>query len=125
MNSEIVPFDIKLRNKSRLLQLIYEGYSFELPFEFLRVYSPSAEVKGHSPSQRTLQLNKVSVSIKNVEFVGTYAIRIIFDDGHDTGLYSWEYLKYLGDSYEELWKEYLSAIKEAGYRREDWLGEKV
>lgn len=125
MSSEIVPFNIKLRKKSRLLQLFYDGYSYELSYEFLRVYSPSAEVRGHSPSQRTLQLNKVNVSINSVELVGTYAIRIVFDDGHDTGLYSWDYLKHLAECYDELWREYLLAIREAGHSRENWLGDKT
>ena len=96
MSSQIVPLDIKLRNKSRLMELVYEDISYELSYEFLRVYSPSAEVRGHTPSQSKLQLNKIDVFIENIEFVGSYAIRILFDDGHNTGLYSWEYLNHLG-----------------------------
>ena len=87
--------DIKLLNKSRLMELVYDDHACRLSFEFLRIHSPSAEVKGHNPSQYTLQLNKVNVSIERVELVGSYAIRIIFDDGHETGLYSWEYLEHL------------------------------
>lgn len=123
MSSQIVPLDIKLRNKSRLMELIYENISYELSYEFLRVYSPSAEVRGHTPSQSKLQLNKIDVSIENIEFVGSYAIRILFDDGHNTGLYSWEYLNHLGENCENLWKDYLSDLKKAGYDREQWLRE--
>ena len=117
MSSQIVPLDIKLRNKSRLMELVYEDISYE----FLRVYSPSAEVRGHTPSQSKLQLNKIDVFIENIEFVGSYAIRILFDDGHNTGLYSWEYLNHLGENCEKLWKDYLSDLKKAGHDREQWL----
>ena len=122
MGSRIIPKDIKLLNKSRLMELIYDDHSCQLSYEFLRIHSPSAEVKGHNPSQYTLQLNKVNVSIKRVELVGSYAIRIIFDDGHETGLYSWEYLEHLVKNKKKLWDEYICAIQEAGYDREDWLG---
>ena len=121
MSSQIVPLDIKLRNKSRLMELVYEDISYELSYEFLRVYSPSAEVRGHMPSQSKLQLNKIDVFIENIEFVGSYAIRILFDDGHNTGLYSWEYLNHLGENCEKLWKDYLSDLKKAGHDREQWL----
>ena len=122
MGSRIVPKDIKLRNKSRLMELIYDDHSCQLSYEFLRIHSPSAEIKGHNPSQYTLQLNKVNVSIKKVELVGSYAIRIVFDDGHETGLYSWEYLEHLVNNKKKLWDEYICAIQEAGYDRKDWLG---
>ena len=122
MDSKIVPKDIKLLNKSRLMELIYDDYSCKLSYEFLRIHSPSAEVKGHNPSQYTLQLNKVNIFVKRVELVGSYAIRIIFDDGHETGLYSWEYLEHLVKNKKKLWDEYLCAIQKAGHNRQDWLG---
>ena len=122
MDSKIVPKDIKLLNKSRLMVLIYDDYSCQLSYEFLRIHSPSAEVKGHNPSQYTLQLNKVNIFVKRVELVGSYAIRIIFDDGHETGLYSWEYLEHLVKNKKKLWDEYLCAIQKAGHNRQDWLG---
>ena len=122
MDSKIVPKDIKLLNKSRLMELIYDDYSCQLSYEFLRIHSPSAEVKGHNPSQSTLQLNKVNIFVKKVELVGSYAIRIIFDDGHETGLYSWEYLEHLVKNKKKLWDEYLCAIQKAGHNRQDWLG---
>ena len=122
MDSKIVPKDIKLLNKSRLMELIYDDYSCKLSYEFLRIHSPSAEVKGHNPSQYTLQLNKVNIFVKRVELVGSYAIRTIFDDGHETGLYSWEYLEHLVKNKKKLWDEYLCAIQKAGHNRQDWLG---
>ncbi len=125
MSSKIVPKDIKLLNKSRLMELVYDDHSCRLSFEFLRIHSPSAEVKGHSPSQSTLQLNKVNVSIERVELVGSYAIRIIFDDGHETGLYSWEYLEHLSKNKKKMWDDYIYAIQKAGHNRQDWVEEKL
>lgn len=123
MSSKIVPKDIKLLNKSRLMELVYDDNSCKLSFEFLRIHSPSAEVKGHNPSQFNLQLNKVNVSIERVELVGSYAIRIIFDDGHETGLYSWEYLEHLVKNKKKLWDEYIFAIQKAGHDRQNWVEE--
>ena len=119
----IKPLEIRYIKKNNILSLAFEdGLKENLTIEYLRCFSPSAEVKGHNPSQYTLQLNKVNVSIKKVELVGSYAIRIVFDDGHETGLYSWEYLEHLVKNKKKLWDEYICAIQEAGYDREDWLG---
>jgi len=109
------PSSIKLRTKSRVLEVAFDdGMTYELPFEYLRVYSPSAEVRGHGPGQETLQLGKHEVGIRAVEPVGNYAIKLVFDDGHDTGLYSWSYLRELGTQREEKWQQYLSRLKELG-----------
>ena len=107
------PTALKLRTKSRLLEVAFDDSStFELPFEYLRVYSPSAEVRGHGPGQETLQLGKHEVGISKVEPVGNYAVRIVFDDGHDTGLYTWAYLHELGREREQKWQKYLDRLKE-------------
>lgn len=109
------PTAIKLRTKSRLLEISFDdGSRFELPFEYLRVYSPSAEVRGHGPGQETLQLGKDQVRITAVEPVGHYAIKLVFDDGHDTGLYTWAYLRELGEEHEVRWQQYLDRLKELG-----------
>jgi len=109
------PTEIKLRTKSRVLDVAFDdGARFELPFEYLRVYSPSAEVRGHGPGQETLQLGKHEVGIRAVEAVGHYAIRLVFDDGHDTGLYSWSYLHELGRTYAEKWQRYLDRLAKLG-----------
>ena len=103
------PVEIKLRRTARLLEVTYEdGSRFELPFEYLRVHSPSAEVKGHGPGQETLVLGKEAVGIRAVEPVGQYAVKLVFDDGHDTGLYTWKYLHELGRDREEKWARYLA-----------------
>jgi DUF971 family protein len=109
------PTQIKLRTKSRLLEVAFDdGAAFELPFEYLRVYSPSAEVRGHGPGQETLQIGKHDVSIVKVEPVGAYAVRLIFDDGHDTGLYTWAYLYELGREREQKWRQYLARLADLG-----------
>jgi len=95
-----------------------DGSTFELPFEYLRVYSPSAEVRGHGPGQDVLQTGKELVRIVGIEPVGRYAIRLIFDDGHDTGLYSWSYLQELGREQDQRWQAYLDRLAEAGYSRQ-------
>ena len=106
---------IKLRTRSRLLEVVFDdGARYELPFEYLRVYSPSAEVRGHGPGQETLQLGKHDVGIKAVEPVGNYAVKLVFDDGHDTGLYSWSYLHELGREREQKWANYLTRLEELG-----------
>ena len=113
------PTEIRLRNQSMLLAVTFDdGSSFELPFEYLRVYSPSAEVRGHGPGQEVLQTGKEFVRIVGIEPVGRYAIRLIFDDGHDTGLYSWSYLHQLGREHEQRWQAYLDRLREAGYSRQ-------
>ena len=112
------PININLHQKSRVLELEYEdGRVHRLPCEYLRVYSPSAEVTGHGPGQEILQLNKEEVSIEAIEPQGNYALKFIFDDKHDTGIYTWEYLYELGESYEEKWQDYLDRLKAAGHER--------
>src|SRR5262245_30126741 len=110
--------EIKLRRKSRVLEVSFDdGQRFELAFEYLRVYSPSAEVKGQRPGQEVLQFGKENVQVTSVEPIGQYAVRLIFDDGHDTGLYSWSYLHELGTDYEKRWQQYLSRLAQYGYER--------
>ena len=113
------PTAIKLHQQSRVLEIAFaDGHEFRLPYEFLRVYSPSAEVRGHGPGQEVLQVGKREVTIKEVEPVGHYAIRPTFSDGHDTGIYSWEYLYELGERQDELWQRYLERMEEAGASRD-------
>ena len=113
-----IPTEIKLHQKSRLMEIEFsDGKRFEMPFEFLRVYSPSAEVRGHGPGQEVLQTGKQEVGIVSLEPVGSYAVQPTFSDGHDTGIYSWDYLYELGRNQEELWQEYLRRLKEAGASR--------
>ena len=112
------PTDISLHQKSRILELTYEdGTNYKLPCEYLRVYSPSAEVTGHGPGEEVLQLNKEEVNITGIEPQGNYALKLIFDDEHDTGLYTWEYLQELGTTYEEKWQNYIERLKAAGHER--------
>ncbi|MGH8222885.1 MAG: gamma-butyrobetaine hydroxylase-like domain-containing protein [Woeseiaceae bacterium] len=112
------PREIRLRRKSRLLTVSFDdGASFDLPFEFLRVHSPSADVKGHGPGQDVLQLGKENVQITAVEPVGQYAVRLVFDDGHATGLYTWKYLHELGSNRERYWQTYLDRLAAEGYAR--------
>ena len=114
-----VPVDIAYHRQSRELELTYEnGENFRLPAEFLRVLSPSAEVQGHTPDQAKLQVGKRDVDVKGVEPIGRYAVRFIFDDGHDSGIYSWEYLHDIGTRQQELWDGYLAQLKEAGASRD-------
>ena len=109
------PTSLKLRTKSRLLEVAFDdGSQFELPFEYLRVYSPSAEVRGHGPGQETLQVGKHEVGVTKIEPVGSYAVRLLFDDGHDTGLYTWSYLHELGREREQKWRTYLERLAELG-----------
>ena len=118
----MLPIDIKLHQKSKRLELSFADsriYSFS--YEFLRVHSPSAEVRGHSPSQAVLQLDKVSVGVKEVELVGAYALKITFDDGHNTGLYTWDYFRELHDNKEQYWNNYLQKLIEMGHDRDLWL----
>lgn len=112
------PTDINLHQKSRVLEIVFDdGARFELPCEYLRVYSPSAEVQGHGPGQEVLQVGKEKVNITGIEPVGNYAIKLEFDDDHDSGLYSWETLYALGAGQEELWADYLRRLQEAGHQR--------
>lgn len=113
------PTEIKLHQKSRVLEIAFsDGKHFKLPCEFLRVYSPSAEVRGHGPGQEVLQIGKKNVEITQLEPVGTYAVQPVFSDGHDTGLYSWDYLYSLGMHQDEMWQHYLQRMAEAGASRE-------
>ncbi|MEM6998361.1 MAG: DUF971 domain-containing protein [Pseudomonadota bacterium] len=112
------PISINLHQKSRILEVEFDdGEKFELPCEYLRVYSPSADVKGHGPGQEVLQVGKENVNINEIEPMGNYAIRLVFDDGHSTGLYSWTYLYELGIEQGDNWLAYLDALKKAGHVR--------
>ena len=113
------PTEIKLHQKSRLLEISFaDGNTFRLACEFLRVYSPSAEVRGHGPGQEVLQAGKSKVEIRSLEPVGSYAVQPAFSDGHSTGIYSWEYLYHLGENQERLWEEYLEKLAKAGASRD-------
>lgn len=113
------PTDIRLHKKTALLELRYaDGGIYSLPAEFLRVYSPSAEVRGHGKGQEVLQVGKLNVKIDKIDPVGHYAIQLHFDDGHSTGIYSWDYLRELALGQQTLWSEYLERLKAAGERRE-------
>ena len=117
--TERVPTGITLHQKSRVLEIAFDdGRSFRLPYELLRVYSPSAEVRGHGPGQEVLQTGKREVEIRALEPVGSYAVQPVFSDGHSTGIYSWEYLYELGERQEELWRDYLAKLAAAGASRE-------
>ena len=112
------PKEIRLHKKSRCLELLYaSGEKFNLPCEYLRVFSPSAEVRGHGPGQEVLMVGKESVSIAAIEPVGRYAVRLKYSDGHDSGLYTWQYLQELGRLQEKNWQSYLDRLSEAGYVR--------
>lgn len=114
-----IPTEIKLHRKSGLLEVSFtDGKTFQLSCEFLRVYSPSAEVRGHSPGQEVLQTGKKEVKINHIEPVGNYAIQLNFSDGHNTGLYSWDLLYDYGLHQDEMWERYLRRMEEAGARRE-------
>ena len=121
-NSRIMseqPREIKLHQQSRLLEITFsDDVCYQLPYEFLRVYSPSADVSGHGPGQEVLQAGKKNVGISALIPVGSYAVQIDFDDGHDTGLYTWEYLNKLGKNQSALWQDYLQRLAAAGESRE-------
>ena len=112
------PTEINLHQKSRVLDLVFnDGRQFSLPVEYLRVFSPSAEVRGHGPGQETLQEGKREVDINAIEPVGVYAVKFVFSDGHDTGIYSWDYLYDLGAKLDSNWKNYLARLAHAGKSR--------
>ena len=112
------PTNIKLHQKSRVVEISFDdGCHFELPCEYLRVFSPSAEVRGHGPGQEVLQVGKETVNVEAIEPVGTYAVVFKFDDGHDTGIYSWDTLYDLGQNKFTYWKEYIRRLSDAGYQR--------
>ena len=117
------PTEIKLHQKSRVLEIAFaDGARFRLPCEFLRVYSPSAEVRGHGPGQEVLQTGKKEVGIARIEPVGQYAVQLHFSDGHDTGIYSWDLLYDYGTRQDEMWRHYLKRMEEAGASREPQAG---
>ena len=118
-----IPTEIKLHQKSRMMEISFsDGRRFNLSYEFLRVFSPSAEVRGHGPGQETLQVGKKNVEITQLEPVGSYAVQPTFSDGHDTGIYSWDYLYGLGAHHDELWASYLERMEAAGASREPGIG---
>jgi len=112
------PSEIKLRRKSNLLELRFGEEVFQLPAELLRVNSPSAEVRGHGPGQERLQSGKLHVALTGVEPQGNYALRLVFDDGHNSGIYTWDYLYDLGRNQETIWQSYLDALTAAGKTRD-------
>lgn len=111
------PNTLKLQTKSRLLEISFEDQVFLLPCEYLRVHSPSAEVQGHGPGQEVLQTGKEDVNIVAIEPVGNYAVRLIFSDAHNSGLYSWDYLYELGSERQQKWHHYLNRLDKAQYSR--------
>jgi DUF971 family protein len=113
------PTALTIHNQSRVLEIVFDdGAEFSLPFELLRVYSPSAEVRGHGPGQETLQTGKRNIELTALEPVGNYAVQPHFSDGHNTGMYSWDYLYWLGANQAEAWDEYLRRLEAAGFTRE-------
>lgn len=113
------PTEITLHQQSKVLEIAFsDGARYKLPFEFLRVFSPSAEVRGHGPGQETLQVGKRNVVLTDVEPAGNYALKLTFDDGHDSGLYTWEYLHELGQYQDAMWHDYLTKLEAAGGSRE-------
>ena len=119
MTSTPQPIGITLHQISRVLEITFaDGTGYKLPFEFLRVHSPSAEVRGHGPGQEVLQTGKRDVMLTHIEPSGSYAIKLVFDDGHDSGLYTWQYLYDLGKHQDALWQDYLRQLDEMGASRE-------
>jgi DUF971 family protein len=114
-----IPTEITLHQQSKVLELAFnDGARFKLPFEFLRVYTPSAEARGHGPGQETLQVGKRDVVLVDIEPSGNYALKLIFSDGHDSGLYTWEYLRELGQYQDAMWHDYLGKLEAAGASRD-------
>jgi len=119
MSAEPTPTEITLHTASRQLEIAFsDGRVFKLPFEFLRIYSPSAEVRGHGPGQETLQVGKREVTITRLEPVGHYAVQPEFSDGHASGIYSWSYLYEIGSQQQALWADYLAQLEAAGASRD-------
>jgi DUF971 family protein len=115
----MTPSAIKLHRKSKTLEIHFgDGAQFTLAAEYLRVYSPSAEVRGHGVGNEVLQVGKINVGIESIETAGNYALKIVFDDGHDTGLYGWGYLRELGENYATMWQDYLDRMNAAGENRD-------
>jgi len=113
------PSKINLNKAKTVLTVTFDDTDYDLSSEFLRVYSPSAEVVGHGPGQETLQIGKEGVTIKNIQPTGNYAVILFFSDGHDTGIYSWSHLRNLAINEESLWNEYLKKLKDAGHSRSE------
>ena len=113
-----VPTGLTVRKQSRLLEVTFDDEEFSLPFELLRVYSPSAKVRGHGPGQETLQTGMREIAIDALEQVGNYAVQPHFSDGHNTGIYSWDYLYWLGKNQVQLWEDYFEKLDAAGLGRE-------
>jgi DUF971 family protein len=114
-----VPSSLTVHVKSKVMEVGYEdGRQFRIPFELMRVYSPSAEVMGHGPGQETLQTGKRHVIIESLEPIGHYAVKPKFSDGHESGIFTWDYIAWLGDNQEALWKDYLARLEQAGGSRE-------
>lgn len=119
------PQDITVHSASRVLEVSFsDGASFRIPFELMRVYSPSAEVQGHGPGQETLQTGKRDVTLVALEPVGNYAVQPTFSDGHDSGIYAWDYLYFLGSQQDELWNDYFQRLQAAGVDRDAPMPEK-
>ncbi len=115
----MIPTEITLHQQSRVLEIAFDdGARFNLPFEYLRVYSPSAEVRGHGPGQEVLQVGKRNVMLTGIEPAGSYAVQLTFDDGHDSGLYTWEYLYELGKHQDGMWQDYLDRLAAANASRD-------
>ncbi len=120
------PTAIKLRQRSRLLEVTFsDGRTYSYSFELLRTHSPSAEVQGHGPGQDVLQIAKENVQILRIEPIGHYAVRLVFDDGHNTGLYSWDFLRELGDTQTQKWARYLERLDGIGYVRKPAVTPKI
>lgn len=113
-----VPTGLTVRKQSRVLEITFDAEAFSLPFELLRVYSPSAEVRGHGAGQETLQTGMREINVDALEQVGNYAVQPHFSDGHNTGIYSWDYLYWLGTNQAQLWEDYLQRLEAAGFTRE-------
>ena len=120
------PQDLTVHSKSRVLEISFsDGQTFRIPFELMRVYSPSAEVQGHGPGQETLQTGKRNVELTALEPVGNYAVQPTFSDGHDSGIFSWDYLYFLGSQQEQLWADYEARLQAAGVDRDAPMPEKA
>lgn len=118
MANQNPPTEITLHKQSKCLELRYDDKAYTLPAEYLRVSSPSAEVQGHGHGQQTLQVHKEHVAIDQIAPVGHYALKIFFDDGHDSGLFTWDYLYQLSTEYKERWQHYIDRLSQAGYQRQ-------
>jgi DUF971 family protein len=114
-----IPTAIEYHKKTQVLEVVFDnGNKYNLTAEYLRVYSPSAEVRGHSEDEAVLQVGKADVNIEKIEPIGNYAVVLVFDDGHDTGIYSWEWLYHLSANYKSLWAEYLDKLEKVGAKRQ-------